>query len=97
MFVLAIGILARAAAGPAQGLLVVTGHQNTTAAVMFISVVLNAGLNLALIPRFGLLGAAAATASAFALEALVLSLAANRIVARPAANSEVNENDTAAE
>lgn len=83
MFILAIGILARAAAGPAQGLLVVTGRQNITAAVMVAAVVLNAILNLTLIPRFGLLGAAAATASAFVLEAVVLSIVANQVTARP--------------
>ncbi len=87
MFILAIGILARAAAGPSQGLLVVTGHQNITAVVMFAAVVLNGGLNLLLIPQYGLTGAASATAAAFALEALTLFIVANR-VSRPPASSE---------
>ncbi len=84
MFVLVLGLLARAAVGPAQGLLVATGHQNLTAAVMAVTVACNGGLNLLLIPQWGLMGAAAATATAFALESLTLHLAARRAMARAA-------------
>ena len=84
MFILAAGILARAAAGPAQGLLVVTGQQNITAVVLCASVVLNCTLNLALIPYYGLLGAATATAAAFALESLILFIIAKRFTRRQA-------------
>ena len=78
MFILAAGLLARAAAGPAQSLLVVTGHQNITAVVLCGSVLLNCILNLVLIPRYGLSGAATATACAFALESLILFTVARR-------------------
>ncbi len=84
MFILAAGILARAAAGPAQGLLVVTGQQNITAAVLCASVLLNCILNLALIPQYGLYGAATATATAFALESLILFIIADRYTRREA-------------
>ena len=83
MFVLILGLLARAAVGPAQGLLVVTGHQNLTAGVMAVTVGCNAALNLLLIPQFGLMGAAMATTTAFALESLSLHLAARRMLAAP--------------
>jgi len=84
MFVLIMGLLARAAVGPAQGLLVATGHQNLTAVVMAVTVACNGGLNLLLIPHYGLMGAAAATATAFALESLSLHFAARRTMARAA-------------
>ncbi|MDP2619017.1 MAG: lipopolysaccharide biosynthesis protein [Hyphomicrobiales bacterium] len=80
MFVLVLGLLARAAAGPAQGLLVVTGKHNMTAIVMAVTVCLNAALNLYLIPRFGLIGAAAATSAAFGYESLTLYAVARRTI-----------------
>ncbi len=81
MFALVVGLLARAAAGPAQSLLVATGHQNLTAVVMAVTLVLNIGLNLLLIPRFGIVGAGAATSTALATEALILYLVARRTTA----------------
>ncbi len=76
MFILAAGLLARAAVGPTQGLLVVTGHQNKTAMILSGSVVANIALNLTLIPQFGLAGAASATSIAYGVEALALYLVA---------------------
>lgn len=84
MFVLILGLLARAAVGPAQGLLVATGHQNLTAAVMGVTVACNGGLNLLLIPHWGLMGAAVATATAFAIESLSLYFAARHALAQAA-------------
>jgi O-antigen/teichoic acid export membrane protein len=81
MFVLVGGLLALAAAGPVQGLLVVTGHQNITAGVLAVTVVVNGALNLALIPVWGLSGAAAATSLSLAFQALALHLAARRVTA----------------
>ncbi len=78
MFALVSGHLARALAGPVQALLVVSGRQNYTATVTGLTAAMNIALNLVLIPRFGLVGAGAATAIAFAFEALVLSIAARR-------------------
>ena len=80
MFVLVLGLMARAAAGPAQGLLVVTGQHNLTALVMAVTVALNAALNLFLIPRFGLFGAAMATSAAFGYESLTLYMIARRTI-----------------
>ena len=70
MSILIAGILMRALAGPAQCLLIATGHQNTAAVILGITVAINAGFNFLLIPRLGLAGAATATAAAFAFEAL---------------------------
>ncbi len=81
MLVLAGGLLAMAAAGPVQGLLVVTGHQNVTAIVLAATVFINAALNLALIPYWGLLGAAAATSLSLAFQALVLHVVVRRVTA----------------
>ncbi len=81
MLVLAGGLLAMAAAGPVQGLLVVTGRQNVTAIVLAATVIINGALNLALIPYWGLLGAAAATSLSLAFQALVLHIVARRVTA----------------
>ena len=80
MFVLVVGHLARALAGPAEALMVVSGRQTYAAVVTGVTAMLNIGLNLSLIPRFGLIGAGAATAVAFVFQALVLSLAARRLL-----------------
>ncbi len=78
MFALVAGYIARAFAGPAESLLVVSGRQGYTALVTGVTAALNVALNLTLIPRFGLVGAGAATAMAFAFQAAVLALAARR-------------------
>ena len=60
--VLAMGQLANAAFGSVVFLLNMTGHEGDTLKGLFIAVIANALLNLALIPSFGINGAAAATA-----------------------------------
>jgi O-antigen/teichoic acid export membrane protein len=82
MFALVLGLLARAAAGPTQSLLVATGHQNLTAAVMAITLVLNVALNLLLVPPYGIMGAGVATSAALAAEALILYLVSRRTTSR---------------
>lgn len=72
MFVLTAGLLARAAVGPAEALLTVLGQQKICALVMFAALAANVALNFALIPRFGLMGAAAATAGSIMLESVLL-------------------------
>jgi O-antigen/teichoic acid export membrane protein len=72
LFVLSIGLLFRAAIGPAETLLIMAGQQGICAAVYTATFVLNVALNISLIPAYGLMGAAAATAAALVLEALVL-------------------------
>ncbi len=59
----------------------VTGHQNKTAGVLALTVVLNAGLNLALIPLWGPIGAGTATSLSLAFQALVLYVLARRVTA----------------
>lgn len=78
--ILLMGIMARAAAGPAQGVLVLTGHQKAAAGISFGTLILNAGLNLALIPSYGLTGAATATTVAFGMESLAAIIIAKRAI-----------------
>ena len=59
---LMLGFLARAATGPIEYLLNMTGNQNATAFAYCCAAVLNIALNLMLVPRFGLMGAGASTA-----------------------------------
>jgi len=73
LFVLILGVVARAAVGPAESLLTMSGHQNICAAAYACTLALNIGLNAVLIPQFGLWGAAIATAIAMSFEAATLS------------------------
>jgi O-antigen/teichoic acid export membrane protein len=66
MFVLAIGFLARAATGPCEMMLNMLGEQRISAAVLGATALAALLLNLMLVPRFGLMGAAAANAAALA-------------------------------
>lgn len=78
LFIFAIGLVARASVGPADRVLTMMGQQKACAAIYGISLALNIGLNLALIPSFGLYGAAWATAVATTTESLLLFLAVRR-------------------
>ncbi|ABS64603.1 polysaccharide biosynthesis protein [Parvibaculum lavamentivorans DS-1] len=62
LWLLTLGFLARASTGPTEYLLNMTGHQNAVAWVYGAAAVGNIVLNIALVPSFGLMGAAAATA-----------------------------------
>jgi O-antigen/teichoic acid export membrane protein len=62
LLVLTVGHVLVAAFGPLTSLLVMTGHQDSAAAVHSTSVISNAVLNAILIPLFGIVGAALATA-----------------------------------
>jgi O-antigen/teichoic acid export membrane protein len=73
LFLLVIGVVARAAVGPCESLLTMSGNQNICALVYALTLVLNVGLNMALIPHFGLWGAAIATSVAMIFEAGMLS------------------------
>lgn len=88
MFVLVVGLLARAAVGPTQGLLVVTGRQNIAAVVLSGAVIANIVLNLILIPNYGLTGAAWATSIAYGLEALALYFIARRTFSADGDNTD---------
>jgi O-antigen/teichoic acid export membrane protein len=74
LFLLVTGVVARAAVGPAESLLTMSGNQNVCAAVYAGALALNVGLNIVLIPAIGLWGAAIATALAMIFEAVTLSL-----------------------
>ncbi len=74
LLVLVAGVVARAAVGPAESVLTMSGHQNICASVYAGALVINIGLNVLLIPVIGLWGAAIATATAMAFEAASLSL-----------------------
>ena len=61
MFVLVLGFLVRAAMGPVEFLLNMLGEQKICAMVLVVTAVLDIALNFALVPAFGLMGAAVAT------------------------------------
>ncbi|KZK99756.1 MULTISPECIES: lipopolysaccharide biosynthesis protein [unclassified Pseudovibrio] len=72
LYILVIGVLARASVGPVDALLTLSGHQNTCAKIYASVFVVNLILNTALIPVFGLYGAALATTSVIFFEACIL-------------------------
>ena len=61
MFILAVGMLARAAVGPAERLLNMLGERKQCATIYAIAFAINLGGCVLLIPRFGIEGAAIAT------------------------------------
>jgi len=73
LFLLVVGVVARSAVGPAESLLTMTGNENVCALVYALTLALNVALSFALIPLFGLWGAAIATAAAMVFEAAALS------------------------
>jgi len=72
MFIVSIGLLARAAVGPVEKLLSMSGHQGICAAIYGIAFLSSLVLCLVLIPRYGMMGAATATAVALVLESILL-------------------------
>lgn len=78
MFILVIGFLGRAAMGPSEFLLNMLGEQRRCAAVLAAAAALNIALNFALVPVFGLVGAASATATALIAAALMNYAVARR-------------------
>src|ERR1700722_17484460 len=63
MFIAAIGLVVRAAVGPVERLLNMLGHQHICALAYGLSFALNVALCIALVPRFGGHGAAAAAST----------------------------------
>jgi O-antigen/teichoic acid export membrane protein len=72
MFILAFGLLARAAIGPIERLLNMLGEQRICALVHAGAFGVNFCLCFALIPKFGPAGAAVATACALVFESVWL-------------------------
>src|SRR5246127_3220083 len=72
MFVASVGLVVRAAVGPVERLLNMLGHQYVCALAYGLSFVMNVVLCVALVPRFGGHGAAAATSISLAFETVLL-------------------------
>jgi O-antigen/teichoic acid export membrane protein len=78
MLILVVGFLFRSSMGPAEFLLNMLGQQKLCATVLVTTAVLNVALNFALVPHFGLLGAATATSVSLVVAALMNYLAVSR-------------------
>jgi len=78
MFILAIGMLARAAVGPAERLLNMLGERRQCAMIYAAAFAINLALCVILIPRTGIDGAAVATSTALVIESVMLYLVAKR-------------------
>ncbi len=78
MFVLAIGILARAAIGPGERFLAMLGEQKSCAAAALVALAVNLVLCFTLIPGHGVMGAAIATSCAFIVESVLIFVIARR-------------------
>ncbi|MBB4955720.1 O-antigen/teichoic acid export membrane protein [Agrobacterium vitis] len=78
MVILFAGVLTKALIGPGELLLTMAGRQNLCVALYIIALVANIGLNVTLIPPYGLMGAAMATALATLVEVLLLHIAVRR-------------------
>ena len=78
IWILTIGIIARAAVGPAESVLTMSGEQKACAFVYATTLLFNLILNWQLIPIYGLNGAAMATSAAMVFEAFALYSAARR-------------------
>src|ERR1700694_1325354 len=72
MFVAAIGLVVRSAIGPVERLLNMLGHQHICALAYALAFVMNVVLCIALVPRFGGHGAAAATSISLLFETVLL-------------------------
>jgi O-antigen/teichoic acid export membrane protein len=72
MFILAAGLLARAAIGPIERLLNMLGQQRACALIYGTAFAINFGACVALIPWFGAAGAAIATTAALIIESIML-------------------------
>ena len=78
MFILAVGLLARAAVGPAERLLNMLGDRRHCAIIYAIAFAINLGGCVLLIPRFGIEGAGIATSSAIVVESIMFFVVTRR-------------------
>lgn len=78
IFVMVIGLVARASIGPSERLLNMVGQQRACAFIYACAFATNLVLCLLLIPRFGLLGAAGSTATAIVVESTLLFVITKR-------------------
>lgn len=78
LVILTGGQFINALAGPVGYLMTMTRYQNEAAVILAVSAGLNIGLNIFLIPPYGLVGAAAATASSMAFWNLAMIILAQK-------------------
>jgi len=78
MFILAIGLLARAAVGPAERLLIMLDQYHACTVVYAVAFAVNAALCVLLIPHLGPIGAAASMATALTIESALLFFVTKR-------------------
>jgi O-antigen/teichoic acid export membrane protein len=78
MFILAIGILARACVGPGERFLSMLGQQKSCALAALVALVANVALCLILVPKYGIKGAAIATSVAFVVESVMIFVIAKK-------------------
>lgn len=78
MAILFAGIMAKALVGPAEAFLTMAGRQKLCVTLYAGALVANLLLNVTLIPKFGLTGAAFATTGAMVAEAILLHVAVRR-------------------
>ena len=79
MFILAAGIMTKAAMGPSDTILNMMGHQRATALSLGASALLAVTLNVILIPLWGVTGAAIATSTSYAAMAVMNWYAVRRL------------------
>jgi O-antigen/teichoic acid export membrane protein len=80
MFILGLGLLARASVGTAERLLSMVNQQRACAVVYAVAFAINLTLCFVLIPRWGMFGAAVSTASALIAESVMLYMLVRRRV-----------------
>ncbi len=78
MFILAAGLLARAAVGPAERLLNMLGEQTSCGFIYGAAFLFNLVACLALVPPYGMVGAAVSTTLALLFESMLLFLVTKR-------------------
>jgi len=72
MLVAAIGLVVRSAIGPVERLLNMLGHQHICATAYAVAFLMNVGLCVALVPRYGGIGAAASASLSLTFETILL-------------------------
>ncbi|MGL4490499.1 MAG: lipopolysaccharide biosynthesis protein [Rhizobiaceae bacterium] len=72
LFIMIIGVILRASIGPAESLLNMSGNERICAAIFALTLALNVGLAVFLIPAYGLTGAALSISIAMTFETLAL-------------------------
>ncbi|WEX09021.1 lipopolysaccharide biosynthesis protein [Chelativorans sp. AA-79] len=78
LFLLVAAVIFRATVGPAESLLTMSGHENSSVVVYAITLAVNIGLSVFLIPRLGLWGVAIGMSTALVVEAVLLAFTVRR-------------------